>query len=179
MPHACSNVFHSTSAQRHGCCRVDSYFVIFVIDAPGAVLSNNTSELLLRIVNRASHCHVDMGDGKEGERQPLLKNENVTYSSHGSDAIGISAINVQIRDSSELTRPLKFLDLGLGHARMIARCRFRGATLHRISNRAGRAAATLSVSYSKRYANGDLQSLPGNDRYFRQEGSTRRQVLSM
>jgi len=29
-----------------------------------------------------------MGDGKEGERQPLLKNENVTYSSHGSDAIG-------------------------------------------------------------------------------------------
>ncbi|EFN80591.1 hypothetical protein EAI_05769 [Harpegnathos saltator] len=27
-----------------------------------------------------------MGDGKEGERQPLLKNENVTYSSHGSDA---------------------------------------------------------------------------------------------
>ncbi|XP_071565607.1 type 1 phosphatidylinositol 4,5-bisphosphate 4-phosphatase [Temnothorax nylanderi] len=29
-----------------------------------------------------------MGDGKEGERQPLLKNENVTYSSHGSDAVG-------------------------------------------------------------------------------------------
>lgn len=28
-----------------------------------------------------------MGDGKEGERQPLLKNENVTYSSHGSDVI--------------------------------------------------------------------------------------------
>ncbi|XP_011691534.1 PREDICTED: type 1 phosphatidylinositol 4,5-bisphosphate 4-phosphatase [Wasmannia auropunctata] len=28
-----------------------------------------------------------MGDGKEGERQPLLKNENVTYSSHGNDAI--------------------------------------------------------------------------------------------
>ncbi|KMQ91299.1 transmembrane protein 55b [Lasius niger] len=31
----------------------------------------------------------DMGDGKEGERQPLLKNENITYSSHGSDAIGV------------------------------------------------------------------------------------------
>lgn len=28
-----------------------------------------------------------MGDGKEGERQPLLKNENVTYSSRGSDII--------------------------------------------------------------------------------------------
>lgn len=39
-----------------------------------------------RIDPTASSC--DMGDGKEGERQPLLKNENVTYSSHGSDAIG-------------------------------------------------------------------------------------------
>lgn len=29
-----------------------------------------------------------MGDGKKGERQPLLKNENVTYSSHGSDFVG-------------------------------------------------------------------------------------------
>lgn len=28
-----------------------------------------------------------MGDGKEGERQPLLKNENVTYSSNGNDVI--------------------------------------------------------------------------------------------
>lgn len=29
-----------------------------------------------------------MGDGREGERQPLLKNESVNYSSRTSDAIG-------------------------------------------------------------------------------------------
>lgn len=40
-----------------------------------------------------------MGDGKEGERQPLLKNENVTYSSHGSDAIGTEL-------AADLGRPL-------------------------------------------------------------------------
>lgn len=68
----------------------NSYFVILVIDAPGAVLSNNRSKPCPSC--RGSELvpsAFGMGDGKEGERQPLLKNENVTYSSHGgSDAIG-------------------------------------------------------------------------------------------
>jgi len=74
-------------------CRKISYFVTLVIDAPGVLLSNNKSGLL-------SHCgselipSFDMGDGKEGERQPLLKNKNISvtdtaYSSQ-SDAIGIN-----------------------------------------------------------------------------------------
>lgn len=73
---------------RYGGDGGNSCFVILVIDAPGAVLSNNKNE-------SCSSCRgselvpssFDMGDGKEGERQPLLKNENVTYSSH-NDAIG-------------------------------------------------------------------------------------------
>jgi hypothetical protein len=45
------SILHSYNTGR---CEWSYYFVIFVIDAPGAVLSNNTSELLPRVVNRIS-----------------------------------------------------------------------------------------------------------------------------
>lgn len=50
---------------------------------------------------------------------------------------------------------------------------------HRLADWAGRITATVSIRDSGWHADGHLQSLSGDDRYFRQEGSARRQVLSM
>lgn len=144
-----------------------------------------------RIVAAANRSYrvvsCDMGDGKEGERQPLLKNENVTYSSHGSDAIVGAYCKLRIGvhhdgHAVELSRRrVVCMHVCLMTMRIILSSSRRDPVQrqHRLAHRAGRVATTLSIRHSRWHADGYLQSMPGDDRYFGQEGSARGQVLSM
>lgn len=63
---------------------IEQIFVIGVLSVRrGAALGDSEKKIKPSI----------MGDGKQGERQPLLKTDNITYSSNTTDITGSKIIN--------------------------------------------------------------------------------------